>query len=97
MKIDEARREQTRCECQGYRLSSLISKYDAIDNAIQELEKIAHCGSMEFVGRTGRIGENELVMRISINAIGGCVSVPQFLREIAEIKRREVKDQLARL
>ena len=40
MTIDEARKDQIRCECQGYRLSSLISKYDAIVRSIAELDKI---------------------------------------------------------
>ena len=95
MTIDEARKDQIRC--QGFRLSSLISKYDAIDVAIAELDKIEHCGSMAFIGKSGRIGEDAPIVRISINSIGGCRAVPILLRELAETQRKEVEAELEKL
>ena len=97
MDIDEIRKEQVRNECQGYRLGAFITKYDAVSEATKEIKKLPQCGRMEFTGWTGRIGENEPIVKISINAISGCVAVPQLLRELVEMIRGELDTDMSKL
>lgn len=62
-----------------------------------EEARIEHCGAMEFIGKSGRVGEDTPIVRISINSIGGCRAVPSLLRELAERQRNEVEAELAKL
>ncbi|MCK9410493.1 MAG: hypothetical protein M0R68_15300 [Bacteroidetes bacterium] len=52
----------------------------------EELKKLKDCGTLLLVGKSGRIGEEDILMSIRINDIAGCVSVPKLIKELNDAR-----------
>lgn len=95
MTVDEARCLQDESERQALRLKKMLSEYDAAKEVLSNLAAVQYAGKMEFVGTSGRIGDNTPILSVNINDIGGCVKVPALIRELAEKKCKDIEAYLA--
>jgi len=82
--IEKLKRHEVKLQCEANRLQKLIADYEACKDAIETLTTLkSHAGTMLFVGKSGKIGDDVELGSIRINDVGGCVRVPQMLIELA--------------
>ena len=72
---------------------STAMKKQQIEKMIEDINHLRkHAGVMLFSGRSGRIGEGEILREVRINDLSGCVAIPELLLELAEQKLRELNE-----
>lgn len=66
------------------RLFMEMELYENIINSIENKKK--ECGALFLVGKSGKIGDDSVLMEIKLNDIGACVDVPALVLKLAKNK-----------
>ncbi|MCK5616698.1 hypothetical protein KAR91_83325 [Candidatus Pacearchaeota archaeon] len=83
-KLEEAMNE---AQLKASRIKRLLDARAAIESTIANIRHLkTNAGAKIFTGRSGKIGEDNLLCEVRINDVGGCVAVPDLLLELAEKK-----------
>lgn len=93
--IQKFKRMRSDAEIKINNLDALIKKYEEIQQIIVDIGYLKkYGGKLLFSGKSGKIGEDNILREIHINSVDGCLMVPALILKLADEKLFTIKNEL---